>query len=123
MKTNDLIVIGAVVGGVMLLMPKVTNKVTENIGTSVGTGAANLVTLPVSTFTEKAVENVFIQPQNWASKQRYIPIIDEAALATAKVLGMQDYGVYPENYHGLRLPDGWPLSKIKRMGNPNKWWS
>jgi hypothetical protein len=122
-KNNDLIIAAAIVGGVVLLMPKVTNKVTEKIGTSAGTAAANLTSKPIAVFTEKTVENVLVEPYQWSKKQTYIPIIDEAALAADKILGLQDYGVYPANYGGLRLPQGFPFSRIKGLGNPDKWFS
>jgi|WetSurMetagenome_2_1015567.scaffolds.fasta_scaffold580777_2 hypothetical protein len=124
MKNETMLIAAAVVGGALLLSStKATNKVTSAIGTSAGVAAANITTLPVATFTEKAVENVLINPNQWAQNAGYIPIIDELALTADKILGIQDWGVYPKNYKGLQLPSGFPFSSIKKLGNDDKWFS
>jgi hypothetical protein len=98
MKTETALIIGAcAVGGIILLSPKLTNKITGNIGTSSGVAVANLTSKPIASFTQQSVNNILIEPYEWAlNYPGYIPIIDDAAKG---------------------------LISIKKFGNPDKWFS
>ena len=67
------------VGAIVLLNYFSKNTLATNLGVSTGNVAGGYVGGVVSGSVEGLYNSLWIQPQQWAKQQKYIPVIDEAA--------------------------------------------
>lgn len=78
MKTEDWLIVGAVALGVMVLSK---GKAGSVVGWSVGKTVGNTISGVVTGVTE----GILINTAEWATEQKYIPIVDELSNAAAHI--------------------------------------